>query len=48
MIMVNKHFDGLCYGVYVIRHNHSLLMKRLQLLPNRIIKVTSENTIYEP
>ncbi len=48
MIMVNKHFNGLSDGIYVIRHDHNLLVKRLQLLPDGIIKVKSDNNMYEP
>lgn len=35
-------------GIYVIRINDSLLVKRLQHLPNSSIKVISENMAYEP
>jgi phage repressor protein C with HTH and peptisase S24 domain len=28
MIMVNKHFNGLCDGIYVMRHEQNLLVKR--------------------
>ena len=48
MIMVNKHFNGLCDGIYVMRYEQNLLVKRLQMLPNGIIKVKSDNNIYEP
>jgi transcriptional regulator with XRE-family HTH domain len=48
MIMVNKHFNGLSDGVYVMRHEQNLLVKRLQMLPNGIIKVKSDNALYEP
>lgn len=48
MIMVNKHFNGLSDGVYVMRHEQNLLVKRLQMLPNGIIKVKSDNNLYEP
>lgn len=48
MIMVNKHFNGLSDGIYVMRHEQNLLVKRLQMLPNGIIKVKSDNTLYEP
>ncbi|WP_057832817.1 helix-turn-helix domain-containing protein [Colwellia sp. TT2012] len=47
MIMVNKHFNGLSDGIYVMRHEQNLLVKRLQMLPNGIIKVKSDNKIYE-
>jgi len=48
MIMVNKNFSGLCDGIYVMRYEQNLLVKRLQMLPNGIIKVKSDNNIYEP
>ena len=48
MIMVNKHFNGLSDGIYVMRHEQNLLVKRLQMLPNGIIKVKSDNNLYEP
>ena len=48
MIMVNKHFNGLSDGIYVMRHEQNLLVKRLQMLPNGIIKVKSDNNVYEP
>jgi len=48
MIMVNRHFNGLSDGVYVLRHDNNLLVKRLQLLPAGIIKVKSDNHMYEP
>ena len=31
-----------------VRHEQNLLVKRLQMLPNGIIKVKSNNNIYEP
>lgn len=48
MIMVNKHFNGLSDGIYVMRHEQNLLVKRLQMLPKGIIKVKSDNNVYEP
>ncbi|NQZ28323.1 MAG: helix-turn-helix transcriptional regulator [Colwellia sp.] len=48
MIMVNKHFNGLSDGIYVMRYEQNLLVKRLQMLPKGIIKVKSDNDIYEP
>jgi len=48
MIMVNKYFNGLSDGIYVLRHDSNLLVKRLQLLPAGIIKVISDNNMYEP
>ena len=48
MIMVNRSLNGLRDGIYVMRHDHNLLVKRLQLLPDGIIKVKSDNNMYEP
>lgn len=47
MIMVNQHVNGLSDGIYVMRHDNNLLVKRLQLLPGGIIKVKSDNNMYE-
>jgi phage repressor protein C with HTH and peptisase S24 domain len=36
-------------GIYVMHHDHNLLIKRLQLLPHHIvIKVIYYNNMYEP
>lgn len=35
-------------GVYIMRMNGMLLVKRLQALPGGIIKVTSDNAAYDP
>lgn len=35
-------------GIYVLRMDGSLLVKRLQRLPGRKVKVTSDNPAYEP
>jgi len=35
-------------GIYVLRMDNSLLVKRLQRLPGRKVKVTSDNPAYEP
>jgi len=35
-------------GIYVLRMNNTLLVKRLQMLPGSVIKVTSDNPAYEP
>ena len=42
MIMVNRDVDNLSDGVYVMRHDNNLLVKRLQMLPCGIIRVKSE------
>ena len=44
--MVNLY--ELSDSIYVMRHDHNLLVKRLQLLPDGIIKVKSDNKMYEP
>ena len=48
MIMVNKDVDNLSDGVYVMRHDNNLLVKRLQMLPGGIIRVKSDNSMYDP
>ena len=48
MIMMNKYFNGLCDGIYVMKHDHNLSVKRLQLLPDLILKVKSDNNMIEP
>ena len=48
MIMVNRNFNNLSDGVYVMRHDNTLLVKRLQMLPGGIIKVKSDNNQYDP
>ena len=48
MIMVHRNFNGLSDGIYVMRHDHNLLVKRLQILPGVIIKVISDNSMYDP
>lgn len=35
-------------GIYVVRMDDSLLVKRLQRLPGGQVKVTIDNTAYEP
>jgi phage repressor protein C with HTH and peptisase S24 domain len=35
-------------GIYVLRMDSSLLVKRLQRLPGGVVKVTSDNPAYEP
>lgn len=48
MIMVNRDVDNLSDGVYVMRHDNNLLLKRLQMLPGGIIRVKSDNSMYDP
>ncbi|MCJ8351152.1 S24 family peptidase [Moritella sp.] len=46
MIMVNRDVDNLSDGVYVMRHDNNLLVKRLQILPGGIIRVKSGHSMY--
>ncbi len=46
--MVNKHFNDISDGTYVMKYDNNLLVKRLQVLPKGIITVKSDNTMYEP
>jgi len=48
MIMVNKDVDNLSDGIYVMRYDNNLLVKRLQMLPGGIIRVKSDNSMYDP
>jgi len=48
MIMVEKFTGSLADGVYVMRHENNLLVKRLHVFPTGVIKVQSDNSIYEP
>lgn len=48
IIMVDRHVTGMSDGIYVLRHESNLLVKRLQVLPGGIIKVKSDNPMYEP
>jgi hypothetical protein len=48
MIMVEQGIEQLTDGVFVIKHDTSLLVKRLHILPTGTIKVLSDNTMYEP
>ena len=48
MIMVNRNLNGVSDGIYVMRYENNLLVKRLQSLPGGIIKVKSDNNMYEP
>lgn len=47
MIMVDRQLNSMSDGIYVLRHENSLLVKRLQMLPGGIIKVKSDNNMYE-
>jgi len=35
-------------GIYVTRYDNNLLVKRLQMLPGGIIRVKSDNSMYDP
>jgi len=48
MIMVNRDVDNLSDGIYVMRYDENLLVKRLQMLPGGIIRVKSDNSMYDP
>jgi len=45
--MVNRDVDNFSDGVYVMRHDNSLLVKRLQMLSGGIIRVKSDNSMYD-
>ncbi|WP_297813623.1 S24 family peptidase [uncultured Methylophaga sp.] len=49
-VILVDHTDNIAKrdGIYVIRMGESLLVKRLQRLPNHRLKVTSDNPAYEP
>lgn len=48
MIMVEKDLEHLNDGIFVLRLNNALLVKRLNILPTGTIKVLSDNKMYEP
>ena len=48
MIMVNRNVDNLSDGIYVMRYDNNLLVKRLQMLPGGIARVKSDNSMYDP
>jgi len=47
VMMVNREIDGFSDGMYVIRMDGSLIVKRLQVIPNGVIKVISDNKDYQ-
>jgi phage repressor protein C with HTH and peptisase S24 domain len=49
VILVN-HADNTVTrdGIYALKIGDSVLVKRLQRLPNSIVKVTSDNPVYQP
>ena len=48
ILIVKNKGETLKDGIYVIRLDGGLLVKRLQKLPGGVIKVTSDNQAYEP
>jgi len=46
VMMVSREIDGFSDGIYVIRMDGSLIVKRLQVIPNGVIKVISDNKDY--
>ncbi|MDM1546154.1 helix-turn-helix transcriptional regulator [Ignatzschineria indica] len=47
IILINKEDNALLNGIYVIRIEGDLIVKRIQRLPGGIIKVISANSAYE-
>lgn len=47
IILINKEDNTLLNGIYVIRIEGDLIVKRIQRLPGGIIKVISANSAYE-
>jgi phage repressor protein C with HTH and peptisase S24 domain len=47
VMMVSREIDGFSDGIYVIRMDGSLIVKGLQVIPNGIIKVISDNKDYQ-
>lgn len=47
IILINKDDNALLNGIYVIRIEGDLIVKRIQRLPDGIIKVISANSAYE-
>jgi len=47
VMMVNREIDDFNDGIYVIRMDGSLIVKRLQVIPNGVIKVISDNKDYQ-
>ena len=47
-LLVNQEEVALSDGIYLLRIDGDLLVKRVQKLPNQIIRVSSANKVYEP
>lgn len=48
VILINTEDKHLNNGIYVIRINGDLIVKRTQMLPGRIARITSANSDYDP
>jgi len=48
VMIIDTENKSLSDGIYVIRIDGNLLVKRAQLLPNQIIRISSANPVYEP
>lgn len=47
IILINKEDNTLLNGIYVIRIEGDLIVKRIQRLPSEIIKVIGANSAHE-
>ena len=47
-LLVNQEEVALSDGIYLLRIDGDLLVKRVQKMPNQIIRVSSANKVYEP
>jgi len=48
VLIVSSDLSRLCDGIYVIRYDGLLQVKRLQFQPRNKIRVTSDNSMYRP
>lgn len=48
VMVIDTENKSLSDGIYVLRIDGNLLVKRAQLLPNKIIRISSANPVYEP
>lgn len=48
MVLVNTQDTTLRHGIYVLQIRDSLIIRRIQMLFNNHIKITSSNPIYDP
>ena len=49
-VLVNTHdrdWNTISHGIYLLKLEERILVKRLQYLPDRILKVMSDNPAYE-